>query len=366
MKVLITGSKGFIGKNLLVHLKEMKDIEIVEYDKDDDFSKIEREINSLEIIFHLAGVNRSDEKEDFYNVNTNLTKKIINLLNVKKLNIPLVYSSSIQAEFDNDYGKSKKKAEDYIIKSYANSFIFRLHNVFGKWCNPNYNSVVATFCNNIALGKEITITDPDKVMELVYIDDVCYSFLNVLKNKPKPKQKYYYIKPIEKITLKDLSNMIYFFKDSMNSIVVPKTGDEFIKKLYSTYISYVPVEETVVNVKTNVDERGSFTELIRSFDSGQVSISFSKPGVIRGNHYHNTKIERFIVVKGKAKISFENIVNKKDSYNFEVTEKKLQIITIPIGYTHKIENIGDNEMILIIWCNELYDETKPDTYWKDF
>ncbi len=363
MKVLVTGSNGFIGKNLISHLQECKDIEIVTYDIEDDFSKIESNIDDIKYIFHLAGVNRPQSPEEFYHGNTDLTKRIVDL--IKDKDISLIVTSSIQAIRDNDYGKSKKLAEDYIIANLNNYYIYRLHNVFGKWCRPNYNSVVATFCHNIANDLDITINDPNVELELVYIDDICKEFLSlIIGEKPKDKEENYcYINPRYKVTLQEIADLLYRFKKSMNSIYVPNTGDEFVKKLYSTYISYLPLEKTYTSAKKNVDERGSFTELVRTDECGQFSISVSKPGIVRGNHYHHTKLERFIVIKGKARISFSSVVND-DSYSFEVDDSDIKIVTIPVGYTHNIENIGDSEMILAIWCNELFDEKNPDTYFQ--
>ena len=363
MKVLVTGSNGFIGKNLISHLQEYKNIEIITYDKEDDFSKITSNISDIKYIFHLAGVNRPQSVEEFYQGNTDLTKKIVDL--IKNKDISLVVTSSIQAVKDNDYGKSKKLAEDYIIANLNNYYIYRLHNVFGKWCRPNYNSVVATFCNNIANNLDITINDPAAELQLVYIDDVCHEFLNLINGEtPKTKEAhYYFINPRYTVKLQELANLLYKFKSSMNSINVPNTGNEFVKKLYSTYISYLPLEKTNTSAKKNVDDRGSFTELVRTADSGQFSISISKPGIVRGNHYHHTKLERFIVIKGRARISFSSVINN-DSYSFEVDDSDIKIVTIPVGYTHNIENIGDTEMILAIWCNELFDASNPDTYFK--
>ncbi len=363
MKVLVTGSNGFIGKNLKTHLQALDDVEVIDYDKEDTIDKIKDNLAEISFIFHLAGVNRPQTAEEFYQGNSDLTKQIVDL--IKDKNIPLLITSSIQATKDNDYGKSKKLAENYIKENLKNYYIFRLHNVFGKWSRPNYNSVVATFCNNIAHDLPITINDEKTSLDLIYIDDICYEFVNILKGQ-EPTEKiedYCYINPRYNVTLGYIAKRLYEFRDSMNSIYVPNTGDEFTKKLYSTYISYVPVEKTHVSAKKNVDERGSFTELVRTYDSGQFSVSFSKPGIVRGNHYHHTKLERFIVIKGKAKISFTSVIDGSH-YEFIVDDNDIQIVTIPVGYTHNIENIGNEEMILAIWCNELFDKDKPDTYYK--
>ena len=364
MKILITGSKGFIGKNLKSHLQEKENIEIIEYDIEDSFEKIEKNIDEIDYIFHLAGVNRPQTPEEFYQGNTDLTKKIVDL--IKDKDIKLIITSSVQAVKDNDYGKSKKLAEDYIKENLNNYYIYRLHNVFGKWCRPNYNSVVATFCNNIANDLDITINDENTTLDLIYVDDICYELTKLVSGEEPTEEieGYCYINPRYNVSLGYIAKKLYEFKDSMNSIYVPNTGDEFTKKLYSTYISYLPLEKTYVSVKKNVDERGSFTELVRTNECGQFSVSFSKPGIVRGNHYHHTKLERFIVIKGKAKIGFTSVVDGT-SYEFIVDDSDIKIVTIPVGYTHNIENIGTDEMILAIWCNELFDKEKPDTYFKE-
>lgn len=365
MRILVTGANGFIGKNLISHLNEMENIEVISFDKNDDFKKIEKNIDSIDFIFHLAGINRPIDVKEFYEGNTDLTKKIVDL--IKNKNIPIIITSSIQAIKDNDYGKSKKLAEDYIKKELNEKyyFIYRLHNVFGKWCKPNYNSVVATFCYNIANNIDITINDENAEIKLIYIDDVIREFINVLNgNKPSESiNGYNYINPKYTTTVGKIATMLYQFKNSMDSIYVPSTGDDFTKKLYSTYISYVPMKDLAISTIKHVDQRGSFTELARTYSAGQFSISFSNPGVVRGNHYHHTKLERFIVVKGVARIGFTNVISG-ESYSFEVSDQDIKIVTIPVGYTHNIENIGVGEMILAIWCNELFDEKNPDTFFK--
>lgn len=363
MKVLVTGSNGFIGKNLISHLQEIENIEIVSFDIEDDFNKISENISSIDFIFHLAGINRPQSAKEFYEGNSDLTKKIVDL--IKDKNIPLLMSSSIQAIKDNDYGKSKKIAEDYVINNLTNYYIYRLHNVFGKWCKPNYNSVIATFCYNITHNLEITVNDPSVSLELIYIDDIIEEFIQILKghNPDEKIDNYCYINPRYNVTLNYIVDKLYEFKNSMNSIYVPSTGNDFIKKLYATYVSYLELDKMAVTAVKNVDERGAFIELVRTNECGQFSVSFSKPGIVRGNHYHHTKMERFIVIKGKAKISFSSVIND-DDYSFIVSDEEIKIITIPVGYTHNIENIGDGEMILAIWCNELFDKDHPDTYFK--
>lgn len=360
MNILVTGSKGFIGSNLISHLQELNDLNIVEFDLEDNLDIID--FASLDYVIHLAGVNRPKELSEF-SVNSDLTKKLVDKLNNINSKATLILASSIQAELDNEYGKSKKRAEDYLLSNYNHAIIYRFHNVFGKWCKPNYNSVVATFCYNIAHDLNIHINNPKSEVELVYIDDVCNTFIEEIYGNILNHHKINYIEPRKTINLKDLSKLLYSFKDSMTSIYTPKTGDPFIKKLYSTFVSYLPLDKMEIKLDQNVDERGSFCELDKTFDSGQFSISYSLPGVIRGNHYHHTKMERFIVIKGKAKIILKHIVSG-ERYTYNVDDKNLKIITIPVGYTHSIENCGDDEMIFVLWCNELFDPDCPDTFYK--
>lgn len=361
MKVLVTGAKGFIGKNLIAYLSKEEDVEIIEFDIEDKLEDLD--IKNIDFIFHLAGINRPKDASEF-NINADLTQQLVELLKENDCKTPLVISSSTQAELDNDYGNSKKRAEEYLLENYPPSIIYRFHNVFGKWCRPNYNSVVATFCNNIANDLDIQINDPKSEIELVYIDDICETLIKELYGKIQHKEDINYIEPRKKINLKDLSELIYSFKDCMNSIYTPKTGDPFVKKLFATFVSYLPPEKMIQASEKHEDERGAFSELVKTLDSGQFSVSYSKPGVIRGNHYHHTKMERFIVIKGQAKIKFRHIITN-EQYEYNVDDSKLQIVTIPVGYTHSIENIGPGEMILFLWCNEIFDEDHPDTYYEE-
>ena len=364
MRVLITGADGFIGQNLQLFLKEHQDVTIDKYTLDNSPSELEDKIKAADFIVHLAGVNRPQTPEEFFSGNTDLTKTIIDLLNKNKLSIPLIFSSSIQAELDNDYGKSKRLAEDYILNNYKPGIIFRLHNVFGKGCRPNYNSVVATFCDHVAEGKPITVDDPDKTLSLIYIDDICKTFIDIITNKIKPTYPYNYVSPIYKITLGELANTIRQFKQDLSSISVPITGDDFTKKLFSTYISYNSLNQLIFNPHTNKDERGIFTELIHTSDSGQISFSTSNPGVTRGNHYHHTKIEKFIVLQGNATIKMRKIGDSK-IHELKVDGDHPTIVTIPVGYTHNITNTSSDKLILLIWCNELYDQNNPDTFYEE-
>lgn len=361
MRVLITGADGFIGSNLQAFLREQDNVEIDKYTLENTPEELEEKLKVADFIVHLAGINRPMSPEEFFSGNTDLTKNIVDLLNKNKLSTPLIFSSSIQATLDNDYGRSKRMAEDYIFDNYKPGIVFRLHNVFGKGCRPNYNSVVATFCDNIAHDKPIEISDPKHEIELIYIDDICKTFIALIFGKKTTTEKYNSVSPVKKITLGELANMVEGFRDNLNSLSVPQTGDEFTKKLFSTYISYNDLDKLVFAPEMNMDERGVFSELVHTKDSGQFSVSTSKPGVTRGNHYHHTKIEKFIVVKGKALIKLRKI-GKTDIKEILVSGDKVQIVTIPVGYTHNITNVGNDEMVLLIWCNEIYDKNNPDTY----
>lgn len=367
--ILVTGSEGFIGKNLIVRLQELNNVAIKSFDKEDNINTLKKLLLELDFIFHLAGVNRPKNVEEFEKVNVGLTKTLIELLEEMDKKIPIVITSSIQAELDNPYGKSKKRAEDELIKySKKNSvpvYIYRLHNVFGKWSRPNYNSVVSTFCYNISHNLDITISNPAKELELVYIDDVVNEFISLLDKEERDLGKHFYnIKRTFKVTLGELADKLYKIKDVRKTLIVPDLSDIFTKFLHATYLSYLDKDDLSYEMDSKEDNRGNFTELIKSNSFGQVSVSKSCKGIKRGNHYHNTKNEKFCVIKGKAVIKLRNILDDK-IISYYVSDKKIEIIDIPPGYTHSIENLtdGDGEMILLIWANEMFDPENPDTYY---
>lgn len=367
--ILVTGSEGFIGKNLITRLKELDSVVIKSFDKDDNIEILKKYLRESDIIFHFAGVNRPKNVEEFEKVNVGLTKDIINLLEEMDKKIPIVITSSIQAELDNPYGKSKKMAEDELIK-YAKKnsvpvYIYRLPNVFGKWSRPNYNSVISTFCYNVSHNLDITISNPMKELELVYIDDVIEEFVSLLDKEERDLGKYFYnIKRTFKIILGELADKLYKIKEVRETLVIPDLSDIFIKFLHSTYLSYLDKDDLSYEMDSKEDSRGDFTELIKSNSFGQVSVSKSCKGIIRGNHYHNTKNEKFCVIKGKAVIKLRNILDDK-IISYYVSDKKIEVIDIPPGYTHSIKNLtdGDGEMILLIWANEIFDPENPDTYY---
>jgi len=368
MKILVTGAKGFIGKNLVVELKNRKYTDIFEYDKETKSSLLDKYCKEADFVFHLAGVNRPKEQSEFMESNFRLTSTLLNTLKKYQNNCPVMISSSIQAELDNPYGKSKKAGEellfDYSKETGAKVLIYRFPNVFGKWCRPNYNSVVATFCYNIAHDLPITVNDPSVVMNLVYIDDVVDELINALEGKENRNGEFCEVPIVHTITLGEIVNLIYSFKKSREERFIPNMADAFTKKLYSTYLSYLPEDKFSYELKMNIDNRGSFTEFIKTPDRGQVSVNISKPGITKGNHWHHTKNEKFLVVSGKGVIRFRKI-DSDEIIEYFVSGDKMEVVDIPTGYTHNIENLGDTDMVTIMWANEAFNPEKPDTYYLE-
>lgn len=367
MEVLVTGAKGFIGKNLIERLGRIENINIHSFDKDDSFEELGNIINKIDFVFHLAGINRPEKVEEFYTGNRDTLGKLINLIENHKLKIPILVTSSIQAERDNDYGKSKLEGEK-LLREYSNKnntkvYIYRLPNVFGKWCKPNYNSVIATWCNNIALGKEILVNNREAKLNLVYIDDVVNTFASHLTTK-KEEKEHYFIPVVYEKTLGEIEKLLYLFKDSRENLTIPTVGTNFERALYSTYLSYLAKDDFSYELTEHKDNRGAFVEILRTMNSGQFSISTSKPGITRGNHYHNTKNEKFLVIRGEAMIRFRHIYSN-EIIEYKVSDKKLEVVDIPVGYTHNITNTGNSEMLLVIWANELFDKENPDTYYLE-
>lgn len=372
MKILVTGANGFIGKNLIAQLKNEGYNEIFEYDRETDIEKLEFFCKEADFVFHLAGVNRPDDNSEFMKGNFGFTSILLNLLKKYNNTCPVMISSSIQAELDNPYGISKKAGED-LIKEYSKdtgtkTLIYRFPNVFGKWSRPNYNSAVATFCHNIARDIPIKVNDPDVIMNLVHIDDVVRDLISVISDKSDIKNEnqknFYEIKTVYTERLGDIANLIYSFRDSRNDKRIPDMSDEFTKKLYSTYLSFLPEDSFSYDLKMNKDDRGSFTEFIKTPGRGQVSVNISKPGITKGNHWHHTKNEKFLVVSGNGVIRFRKIDSDKIIEYF-VNDKQMQVVDIPTGYTHNIENLGKKDMVTIMWANEEYDPDSPDTYFLE-
>ena len=363
MKVLITGANGFIAKNLRTTLNKMNHIEIYEYRKNDTIEILSNLIKEVDFIFHLAGVNRPEEVKEFYDGNRDLTQTIIDLIKEHDKKIPILFSSSAQVGNDNDYGKSKKEAEK-IIEKYSeengiNCFIYRLPNVFGKWSRPNYNTVIATWCYNITRDIKIEINNPDTELTLVYIGDVIHSFIEHLYIN-QTNELFYEVKKVYKRSLGEIENLLYMFKESRENLLIPNIAQGFERVLYATYLSFLPTDKFSYKLSGHKDARGTFYEILKTLDSGQLGISTTKPGITRGNHYHNTKNEKFLVIKGKALIELRDLFSK-EIIQYNVDGDDLEIVEMIPGYTHNITNTGDEEMVLLIWANENYDSKAPDT-----
>ncbi len=379
MNILITGAKGFIGKNLICSLENIRDgkdkttalrapIEILPFDTDTPRQLLDTYCAKADAVVHLAGINRPQQQEEFMQGNFDFTKLLTETLQKHGNTCPVIVSSSTQAALDNPYGRSKKAGEDllreYARQTGAHVIIYRFTNVFGKWCRPNYNSVVATFCHNIANGLPIQINDPATVLRLIYIDDVVCELIRALCGQPAMNGDFAEVSPVHEVTLGKLADLLYAFKESRNDLSVPELQDPFVKKLYSTYLSYLPRDAFSYPLKMNCDARGSFTEIIRTADRGQFSVNISKPGITKGNHWHHTKNEKFLVVSGKGVIRFRR-PDEEEIISYYVSGDQLEVVDIPTGYTHNIENLGDTDMVTFMWCNECFDPLHPDTYFLE-
>lgn len=368
MKILITGSKGFIGKNLVAELKNRKYTDIFEYDRNTAPSLFDYYCKGADFVFHLAGVNRPKEKSEFMVENFGFTSILLDTLKKHKNNCPVMIASSTHAKLDNPYGKSKKAGEDllfnYSKETGAKVLVYRFPNVFGKWCRPNYNSAVSTFCYNIAHDLPIKVNDPSVVMNLVYIDDLVNELINTLEDKENRNGDFCEVPVVYTVTLGEIVDLIYSFKSNREERFIPNMSEEFTKKLYSTYLSYLPEDRFNYELKMNIDNRGSFTEFIKTPDRGQISVNISKPGITKGNHWHHTKNEKFLVVSGKGVIRFRRI-DSCEIIEYFVSGDKMEVLDIPIGYTHNIENLGDTDMVTIMWANEPFDPQRPDTYYLE-
>lgn len=368
MKILVTGAKGFIGKNLIEELKNRGYADILQYDTDSNPAVLNEYLKTCEFVYHLAGVNRPKDENEFMEGNFGFTSVLLDNLKKSGNKAPVLITSSIQADLNNPYGISKKAGEDLMF-SYENEtgakvLVYRLPNVFGKWCRPNYNSAIATFCNNIANGLPIKVNDPSVGMSLVYIDDVVNEFINALEGKENKRDSFCYVETVHASTLGNVVDLIYSFRESRESKSIPDMSDPFTKKLYSTYLSYLPTNEFSYPLNMNTDHRGSFTEFIKTSDRGQISINISKPGITKGNHWHHTKNEKFLVVSGKGIIRFRKI-GTDEIVEYSVSSEKLEVVDIPVGYTHNITNTGDTDMVTIMWANEAFDPDEPDTYYLE-
>lgn len=394
MNILVTGSKGFVGKNLVENLKTIKngyntnrhDLKIdniYEYDTDSSIDMLDEYCREADFVFHFAGVNRPQNSEEFWQGNRDFSLVLINNLKKHNNKCSVVVSSSVQAtligRYDNEYGKSKKASEklffDYSQESGAKVLVYRFPNLFGKWCRPNYNSVIATFCYNIAHDIPITVNDPTATLELLYIDDLINEMFDALEGKAHyckyegttavftDSGKYCAAPITHTVSLGEIVSILETFKKNPDTLLMCEMPDNsFTKKLFSTYLSYLPKDKIVYDLKMNVDSRGSFTELIRTANCGQFSVNITKPGIVKGEHWHNTKWELFIVVSGRGVIR-QRRIGSDEILDFEVSGEKIQAVQILPGYTHNIMNLSENEdLITIMWANEVFDSTQPDTY----
>lgn len=387
MKILITGAKGFVGKNLVENLKNIRDgkdrvhklpsdLEILEYDIDNTEIELEEYCKKADFVFNLAGVNRPKDNSEFMKGNFGFGEKLLNLLKKYKNNCPVMLSSSVQATLEgryagSEYGKSKLAGEE-LFKNYgketgARVLIYRFPNLFGKWCKPNYNSAVATFCNNIANNLPIQVNDRNTELDLVYIDDLVEELLRAVNgNETKDEKGYCYVPEVHRVTLGEIVDLLYEFKESRKNLFIPNmTEGSFSKKLYSTYLSYLDPKDFSYSLKMNEDNRGSFTEIVKSIDRGQVSINISKPGITKGQHWHNTKNEKFLVVAGEGIIQLRKI-GTDEIVEYKVNGKEMTVVDMIPGYTHNIINTSETEnLVIVMWCNECFNPEKPDTYFEE-
>ena len=363
MRVLVTGANGFIGKNLLVHLAERKDIEVLCFTREHSVDELPAMLAGVEFVFHLAGINRPQNQAEFTSGNAGLSQQLADAMLTAGCKAPIVYTSSIQVDLDNPYGVSKRAAEDALLNLREQGVpvsVFRLPNVFGKWAKPNYNSAVATFCHNIVNDLPIQIHDPTAVVNLVYVDDVIEHFLALLDAKCMG-EAFETVQPVFQITVGELAEQLYRFRNSRQSLITERVGTGLVRALYSTYLSYVPKEHFSYEVPKHSDPRGVFVEMLKTPDAGQFSYFTAHPGITRGGHYHHTKTEKFLVIKGKASFKFRHM-QTGEFYELEVVGEKPEIVETMPGWTHDITNIGDDEMIVMLWANEIFDRKKPDTF----
>ena len=380
MKILVTGARGFVGKNLCAQLNNIKEgkaknyaplavSEVYEYDVDSKPEELDEYCRKADFVFNLAGVNRPQNVDEFMKGNFGFASTLLDTLKKYKNNCPVMISSSIQAQLDNPYGESKRAGEElmfnYSLETGAKVLVYRFPNLFGKWCRPNYNSVVATFCNNIANDLPIQVNDPNVTLNLCYVDDVVEELISALQGKEHTEGKFCEVPNVHTVKLGEIVELLNEFKHQPHSLVIPCIPDNsFAKKLYSTYLSYLPKEKVSFPLKMNVDDRGSFTELLKTLDNGQVSINISKPGITKGQHWHHTKWEFFIVVAGKGLIQ-QRKIGTDEIFEFEVSGDKIEAVHMLPGYTHNIINLSQTEnLVTVMWANEAFDPDRPDTFFE--
>ncbi len=380
MKILVTGARGFVGKNLCAQLNNIKEgkaknyaplavSEVYEYDVDSKPGELDEYCRKADFVFNLAGVNRPQNVDEFMKGNFGFASTLLDTLKKYKNNCPVMISSSIQAQLDNPYGESKRAGEElmfsYSKETGAKVLVYRFPNLFGKWCRPNYNSVVATFCNNIANDLPIQVNDPNVTLNLCYVDDVVEELIGALQGKEHTEGKFCEVPNVHTVKLGEIVELLNEFKHQPHSLVIPCIPDNsFAKKLYSTYLSYLPKEKVAFPLKMNVDARGSFTELLKTEKCGQFSVNISKPGITKGQHWHHTKWEFFIVVAGKGLIQ-QRKIGTDEIFEFEVSGDKIEAVHMLPGYTHNIINLSQTEnLVTVMWANEAFDPDRPDTFFE--
>jgi UDP-2-acetamido-2,6-beta-L-arabino-hexul-4-ose reductase len=371
MKVLITGADGFIGRNLRLRLRERKDVQVLCYTRDQHVGQLAELLEGVDFVFHLAGVNRPQDPREFTSGNADFTRGLRQAVTGAARQagkpIPILYTSSTQAGLDNPYGRSKREAEDILTATGRDPLVpvhvFRLPNVFGKWCRPNYNSVVATFCHNISRDLPILVNDPQAALMLVYIDDVIESFVQLMDGAGPMASPdgFTTVQPEYSTTVGELARLIRAFRDSRASLVTERVGAGLVRALYATYVSYLPVETFVYDLPRHADQRGVFVEMLKTPDCGQFSFFTAHPGVTRGGHYHHSKTEKFLVIKGQALFRFRHMQTGQ-KHELLVSGDRPQIVETVPGWTHDITNKGADELVVMLWANEIFDRTRPDTY----
>lgn len=385
MNILITGAKGFIGKNLCAQLYNIAsqkarwynidpNLTIFEYDIDSTPEELEDFCRKADFVFNLAGVNRPKDPKEFMEGNFGFASTLLNTLKKHHNRCPIMLASSSQATLNNPYGQSKKAGEELFFKygeeTGAKVYVYRFPNLFGKWCKPNYNSVIATFCHNIANDLPIQVNDPEVILNLVYIDDLVDEMINALLGKAYKEGKYCYVPNVHRKRLGDIADLLYSFDRGRTSLRVPYVSDSFRKALYSTFVSYLPERKITFPLRMNVDSRGSFSEFIKTENHGQISINISKPGITKGQHWHNNLVERFLVVSGKGLIQLRKVGKDEEGnaypvISYEVSGEKLQVVEMISGYTHNLINLSEtDDMVTIIWANDNFDTNRPDTYFE--